>query len=189
MFHRKMKTARFARIATVTTVALLGLSACQTMTLPQAEGIGFREARFAEVSAVREWRSCRDDALALDSQARSQGSQAKYLASAKLLSSCEADIGPEAASKAQDERMRAYALSVQNFLKGGDITNARQNLESFKKHFAGQDLYLADGSSFVQSMDILLGLKERSSVGTLAMTNVSDELKSELRRANYWQHQ
>jgi len=52
-------------------LAALALSACSMTTgggLP--EGIGFREARFAEISAAREWRACRDEALALDAQAR-----------------------------------------------------------------------------------------------------------------------
>ena len=180
----KIKSARAALIA-----ALLALPAC-TMNMGTSggvEGIGFREARHAEITAMREWRSCRDDALQLDTQARQEGSVARYLASARLLDTCEAELGPEAKSLAPEERMRAYALSIQNHLKGGDVGAARQNLETFKTAFAGHDLYLKDGSSFVETMEILLGLKSRSAVGEVSVANVSGDVKSEMRRNHYWQ--
>ena len=188
MTNIHLNPIRAVRTVALMSVAIVGLSACQTIGVSPEESIGYREARFVEVAAMREWRQCRDDALALDTQARAQGSVAKYLSSAELLTSCEANVGPDAAKVAQDERMRAYAISIQNYLKGGDIAKGAKNLESFKKHFAGQDLYLADGSSFIQSMEILLGLKDRSSVGEFAMANVSDQLKSELRRVRYWEN-
>ena len=166
--------------------AIALLSACQTVSNQAAEGIGFREARFEEISAMRDWRECRDDAFAFDKQAKSQGSPAKYLVSADLISKCEADIGPDSSHLAQDERMRAYALSTQNYLKGGDFNKARVNLSKFKNHFSGQDLYFTDGSSFIESMEILLGQKEKPAVGELMLINVSEELKSELRRMRYW---
>jgi len=179
---------RAARLSAFVTVAIVGLSACQSMSLPQAEGIGYREARFVEISAMHKWRKCRDDALVLDKQARAQGSPAKYLASADLITSCEADVGPDAAQVAEDERMHAYAISIEDYLKGGDISKARTNLKNFKTHFSGQDLYLTDGSSFIQSMEILLGLKSHTAAGEFALANINAEMKSELRRANYWQH-
>ena len=64
-------------------------------------GIGFREARFAEIAAMREYRSCRDEALALDRQARKSGSAAQYLRSAKLIASCDSALGPEMAGIAR----------------------------------------------------------------------------------------
>ena len=149
-------------------------------------GIGFRQARFAEISAMREYRSCRDDALALDSQARKEGSAARYLASARLLGRCESELGPEAVGVAVEERMQAYALSVQNYVKGGDVGQARKNLAQFQSAFAGQDLYYPDGSSFIETMEILLGLKDRTVIGEFSVANVSSTLKSELRRARYW---
>lgn len=180
----KFGMARAALIA-----AVLALPAC-TMNMGTnggMEGIGFREARHAEITAMRDWRSCRDDALQLDTQARQKGSVARYLASARLLDKCETELGPEAKSLAPEERMRAYALSIQNHLKGGDIGVARQHLETFKTAFAGQDLYLKDGSSFIETMEILLGLKTRSAVGEVSVANVSGDVKSEMRRNHYWQ--
>ncbi|MBL6928905.1 MAG: hypothetical protein ISR44_07005 [Rhodospirillales bacterium] len=166
---------------------LLALGACNmNAQVNPMEGIGFREARFQEVSAMRQYRQCRDDAIALDEQARATGNAGRYLASARLFEKCEAEVGPEAAGVAQDERMRAYALSVQNYLKGGDVAKAGENFEAFQKAFPGQDLYFHDGSSFIETMAALFGHKKDSDFGRFAMLNVNDTLKGEMRRVNYW---
>lgn len=188
MAQQSIRSKKTLKLSAAIVVAASTLSACQTLSLPQIdEGIGYREARFVEISAMREWRQCRDDALVLDEQARTRSSPAKYLASAEQLTQCETQVGPDAANVARDERMRAYAVSIQNYLKGGDVAKARENLEKFKTHFSEDDLYFADGSSYIQSLEILLGLKDRTAVGELSMANVSAELKAELRRARYWQ--
>ena len=168
---------------------LLALAAC-TMNGQSnpMEGIGFREARFEEISAMQGYRNCRDDALALDEQARTTGDPARYLASARLLEKCETEVGPETATVAVEERMRAYALSVQNYLKGGDIESASANFERFKASFPGKDLYYFDGSSFIETMAALLGQKKDSDFGRFAMLNVGETLKGEMRRARYWKH-
>ena len=152
----------------------------------RSEGIGYREARFAEISAMREFRKCRDEALALDSQARKTGITARYLASARILDTCETELGPRPKTVAAEERIRSYALSVQNYFKGGDISKARSNLEKLEKNFPGRDLYLADGSSFIETMKVVLSLTDKTSTHPLSLSNVSDELKAELRRVQYW---
>jgi len=166
---------------------MLAVSACSMNgeTNPM-EGIGFREARFQEISAMQQYRQCRDDALALDEQARTTGNGGRYLASARLLEKCEAELGPEAAGVASEERMRAYALGVQNYLKGGDVTKASETFEKFKKTFDGKDLYYFDGSSFIETMAALLGQKEKADFGKFAMLNVNETLKGEMRRVDYW---
>jgi hypothetical protein len=165
----------------------LFLSACNMGTAEALrDGIGYREARFAEISAMREYRNCRDGALDLDTKAREEGSAARYLTSARLIEKCEAELGLTTAKVAQDERMHAYALSIQNFFKGGDVAQARQNLEKFKKGFPDKDLYFADGSSFIETMEVLLGLSDRSSIGQFSVANINQALKAELRRIRYW---
>ena len=167
--------------------ALLALAACNLNSgLNPGEGIGFRQARFEEISAMREYRQCRDDAVELDTQARTTGNVGRYIASAKLLEKCEAELGPEAAEVAPEERMRAYALSVQNYLKGGDVEKAAANFERFKEAFSGNDLYYADGSSFIETMEVMLGRKKPSALGQYAALNVSQTLKGEMHRIRYW---
>ena len=141
MFEIGKLSRMAALLATVGSV-----SACNMYTADTArEGIGYREARFAEISAMRNYRSCRDEAMEIDGQAKSQASPARYLASARLLEKCETELGPEASKVAEEERLRAIALSVQNYFKGGDIAKARRSLQRMKKAFPGHDLHLADG--------------------------------------------
>lgn len=183
---RSLMGRRMPRGVAVAAV-LLALSACTTTgTTNPSEGIGFREARFEEISAMQQYRACRDDAVALDEQARSTGNTGRYLASARLLEKCEAELGPEAKSLATEERMRAYALSVQDYLKGGDVAKASETFGKFKQAFPGKDLYYFDGSSFIETMSALLGQKEKSDYGYFAMLNVNETLKGEMRRIEYW---
>ena len=180
---------RLSRVGLVG-LALVSATACNTLNGQgnPAEGIGFREARFQEISAMREYRDCRDEALALDEQARISRSAAKYLASARLLEKCEANLGAEARDVATAERMRAYGLSIQNYIKGGDLNAAQGNFEKLTAAFPGKDLYFDDGTSFIETMSALLGHESGHSFGPYSMLNVSADLKSEMRRVNYWKN-
>ena len=167
-------------------VAVL-LSACQTpMSGTAIEGIEFREKRFQEISAMQTYRACVDDAMKLDSESRTQGNPGTYIASARLLERCESDLGPEAANLAPEERMRAYALSVLNYLKAGDIQASRVNLERFKQTFASYDLYFTNGASFIDTMDLLTGGKSVPKPYEVSLLNVSPDVKSELQRVRFW---
>jgi hypothetical protein len=171
-------------ITLLATSSVLVVAGCVTTGSP--EGIGFREARFAEMSAIRGWQSCRDEALELDRKAREEGSSAQYLASAKVIEKCEADAGPDASKVGADERMRAYALGAQNYLKGGDVPKARETLDRLRSAYPGADLYYANGTSFIETMELLVGVEDRTSQGDLGIANVDSDLKSELRRIQYW---
>ncbi|MCH8917454.1 MAG: hypothetical protein IIC52_05305 [Proteobacteria bacterium] len=152
-----------------------------------AEGIGFRQARFEEMKVIREYRACRTEGMELDRKALASGSSGTYLAGARVLEKCEADLGPGANGAITDgERMHAYALSVQNYLKGGDVARARDNFDKFQAAFPHRDLYYADGSSYMSTMEALLGRSEPWTFGEFANLNVSDQLKSEMRRLHYW---
>lgn len=189
-----MKISRYAKALSrpvtrgvAMSAVLVALAACNmNQEANPYEGIGFREARFAEISAMREYRACRDEGLELDKQARASGNSGSYRASAELLDKCETKLGPEAAGVATDERMRAYALSVQNFLKAGEIERAGQNLQKFKEAFPGKDIYYQDGSSYIETMEILLGQRDPSALAPFASLNVNSTLKGELRRIRYW---
>jgi hypothetical protein len=179
---------RRLRVLLTMTVAgsVLALCACTTDTKP-GEGIGFREARFAEISAIRDWQTCRDEAVALDRQAHDEASAARYLAAAKLTEKCESDLNPEAIRKIPSaERMHAYALGVQDYLKGGDVPKAREMLDRLKQNFPRADLYYANGASFIDTMDFLTGERDRNTAGELGVANLDDEFKAEIRRAQYW---
>ncbi len=188
MSHPKILLKMAARAA-APALALGVLGACSmngSTSIGPDTGIGFREARFAEIAAMREYRSCRDEALELDRQARQSGSSAQYLRSARLIAKCDSALGPEMAGIAREERMRSYALGIQNRLKGGDIAGARDGLEKLKSAYGDSDLYYPDGTSFTETMELVLGLRDRTAVGQFSLANVNGELKAELRRARYW---
>ena len=180
-----------ARLAAVPALLLatLAVTACSTQPkLPDFGSIDFRETRYQDVAALRDFRDCRDQAVELDSQARASGDPARYLSSAELLERCERDLGPDASVVPEDERMRAHGLGIQNFIKGGDAGAARRRLERFKELYPGRDLYYADGSSFRTTMEVLLGHHEERDFGRYSMLNVSTALKGEMRRIQYWKH-
>jgi len=180
-----------ARLAAVPALLLatLAVGACSTQPkLPDFGSIDFRETRYQDVAALRDFRDCRDQAVELDNQARASGDPARYLSSAELLERCDRDLGPDASVVPEDERMRAHGLGVQNFIKGGDAGAARRQLERFKQLYPGKDLYYADGSSFRTTMEVLLGHHEERDFGRYSMLNVSTALKGEMRRIQYWKH-
>lgn len=179
-----MRSARTRpNIRSLLSVALVAaqLSACVSAASPPAEGIGYRQARFAEIEAMRAYRACRDEGMALDRQARASGQAGRYLAVARLLEGCEADLGPTAAVLDVEERMRAYAVAVQARLKGGDVAGARAGLDRFAAAFERRDLFFDDGSSFVDTMTAVLG---RGLAGPGA--NVPRLLADELARIDRW---
>ncbi len=187
---RDKSTARASIGAAVALGLLAGLlAACSTSDeILDLEGIGFRESRYEDVSAMHGFRACRDEALSLDALARANGDTARYRASAKLLEQCESGLGPDAAGISREERMRAYGLSIQNYIKAGDLESARENLDRFRQAFPNNDLYYPDGSSFLHTMEALLRQKEPKEFGMFTAFNVNTTLKGEMRRIAYWKH-
>lgn len=181
-FGRRVTAAAFA-------VAALTLSACNMNgTANPLDTAGFREARYQEIEKIRAFRTCREEALALDAQARVRASAGAYLDSAQVLERCGADLADAAGSVAQDERMRLQALAVVNYVRGGDIDRARRGFESFRAAFPDSDLYFADGASFTATVEVLLGRAEPISFGTFAALNVNDDVQSEMRRLHHWKN-
>ena len=187
--HPKGKRSRLLKIGTFLLLGL-GASGCNvTMSGMQGtgEGIGYRQARFVEMNEMKAWRSCQEQALKLGETARSNGSASQYLASAKALKLCETSVSSQTAGINIQERMRSIAVASLNFLRGGNIEKARSTFEDFKTHFKGNDLRFADGSSYLDTMKMLLGMDEPTSIGALSMANVNSSLKAELRRTRYWE--
>jgi hypothetical protein len=169
--------------------SLLALTACNlNQTANPLPDTGFREARFAEMQKLQSFRTCRDQALNLDSQARARGSSAAFLTSANVLQKCNADLGTASKSVPENERMRLHALSVINFFKGGDVEMARRQFDGFKAAWPDHDLYFSGGTSFVATAEALLGRTEPQTFGQFLALNVTDEVKSEMRRINHWKN-
>ena len=188
-----MVTNRHRLKITVLALSVAALSGCNSMTalnLKQQqgdEGIGYREVRFDEISQQREYQQCRDEAFEMDRKAMSSASAGGYLTSARLLEKCESRLTGSGEIDEQ-QRMQGYALSVQNYMKAGDLDQARVNLTQFKQTFPDQDLYYPDGTSFIETMEVLLGQANSTDYGFFSVLNVNTYLKSEMGRQNYWKH-
>ena len=135
--HPKGKRLSLFKIGTFLLLGA-GVSGCNvTMSGMQStgEGIGYRQARFVEMNEMKAWRHCQEQALKLDETARSNGSASQYLASAKALKLCETSVSSQTAGINIQERMRSIAVASLNFLRGGNIEEARSTFEDFKTHF------------------------------------------------------
>lgn len=187
-FRKPYQSSPSLRRTAFVVLAMGALSACATDVSGPLEGIGYRQARFEQITMMREYRACRDQGVELDRKARSSGASGTYLASAQVLEKCETGLGPESAGIARNERMRTYALSIQNYFKGGDVERSRDNFGKFKNQFTGYDFYYPDGTSFVTTMEALLGQRDRWTFGEFSALNINDGLKSEMRRVLYWKN-
>lgn len=175
--------------ATLLGASMLTLAACSlNQTANPIADTSFRESRFEEMQKLQAFRSCRDLALETDTQARARGSSAAFLTSANVLRKCNADLGSAAKSVPENERMRLHALSVVNYFKGGDVEMARRQFDGFKAAWPEHDLYFSGGTSFVATAEALLGRTEPQTFGQFLALNVTDEVKSEMRRINHWKN-
>ncbi len=178
----------FAKRACVLGIALAGLTACVTDGGGAPPDTSYREARFEQMQQLKAFERCRDEGLHLDASARARGAADAFLTSADVLAKCNAEIGSAAAIAPEDERMRLHALSVINYIRGGDVERARRQFETFKTAWPDNDLYLTGGTSFIATAETLLGRTEQQTFGTFMALNVTDEMKREMRRMNHWKN-
>lgn len=162
------------------------VSGCQVNgTTNIAEGIGFRQARFVEVQAMNDYRACRDEALIMSRSYQASDGYGRHLASARVMESCETNLGPEIAGIATEERMQAYSTVVHSYIRGGDIVAARKALDRFKQAFPSRDLILENGSSFIDTYELLLNMST-SSKYQISVANINPDIRDEARRFQFW---
>ena len=163
------------------------VTACQQTAFTSSSPTVAVIDRANEMQNVLNFDSCLSNGLEQDAQAAASDEMGQYLASAKTLSSCDSKLRDSASLVAIEQRMKAKALAVQNFIKGGDIQLARLALTDFEASFDGADLIYADGSSFTDTMHALLYRFDDPVSYKLASLNARRKVKDEVRRAWYWQ--
>lgn len=129
--------------------------------------------------------ACEQQAIEMDSFAQQSGQAAQYLASAKAMQRCVSGITFPKGHPDGDKALRLMALSVMNFVKGGDIDAAQIALKKTQSKFPNQDLYFADYSSFFDTATALLE-QQKLSRHQLAALNISADLRAEIERNQYW---
>ena len=162
------------------------LSACQPVTLSdRSAAVDYRYERFTTMQVKANYDDCRKTAFALDKKAGADAS--RFLASAEKFESCELMLGDSGKLIDQEMRLKALAMGVQNYIKGGNLAKARTMFEQFEHVAAGADLLYPDSTSFVANMRVLLNVGGDKNALRLASQNAKPELKDEIRRAWYWQ--
>ena len=168
-------------------LGVLGITACQQTVLTSSAPTTSVIDRANEMQNLLNFDSCLSNGLEQDAQAAASDERGQYLASAKTLSSCDSKLRDSTSLVATEKRMQAKALTVQNFIKGGDIQAARLALKDFETSFNSADLIYADGSSFTDTMRALLYRFDDRVSYKLASLNARRKVKDEVRRAWYWQ--
>lgn len=111
--------------------------------------------------------------------------QKAYNKSAKILSDCDLLIKGNSYIINEVERMQNIALSIQNYIKAGNLIQASLNLKDYKNTFE-KDLIYMDGSSFIENIETILNHSAPKVSGKFALTNNNRVIRSELKRINYW---
>ena len=137
-------------------------------------------------AAAQAFHQCRDEALALDERARSSATAALYREASERAAKCETELGRNSAAVPLQERMSLAAIALLDAVKGGDGAGAQEQLRRFKTRFAGQDLALADGSSFLDTIELIVSGPEGEIGRRHAQRSVSLGVRRELLRARYW---
>ncbi|MDY6920333.1 MAG: hypothetical protein SV765_08975 [Pseudomonadota bacterium] len=133
----------------------------------------------------KEFDYCRAQALDMDSSAKLQGSAAQYHTAARLFAGCVRRFSEYHEQIPAESMMVLQALAILDFLKAGDLQQARDQLHLMQSAFPHYDLYLENGDSFVDSMIILLDIPARE-VTVSGLRNVNPALTAEQRRLRYW---
>jgi hypothetical protein len=129
--------------------------------------------------------ACEQQAIEMDSFAQQSGQAAQYLASANAMLRCVNGIQFPKGHPDADKALRLMAMSVINFVKGGDIERAQIALRKTQSKFPNKDLFFADYSSFIDTATALLE-QQKLSRQQLAALNISADLRAEIERHQYW---
>lgn len=180
--------------ALLTSALLLSLAACNTHpSQPEPLFSGPTPAERAEAAAAEQamgvrdaFADCRTEGLLMLSHASEQANNGQYQRAGLIFADCLDEPGV-AAEIAAEDRLRVLALATLSQVKAGDLATARELHARQEREFEHQDLYFADGTSFTESLDMLLRDTDDSDAAVFSTTNVGAALKSEMRRVRYWQ--
>mgnify|MGYP000911623192 CR=1 FL=1 len=132
-----------------------------------------------------EFSQCRAQALKMDASAREHQSVAQYHTAANLFGRCVERYSTYTTVVSADEMLEIQALSILGFIKAGDLQSAEEQLQLMRDAFPEHDLYFSDGSSFVDSIYLLLDTAPTAS-NDRRLLNVNPIVSAERQRRDYW---
>jgi len=163
---------------------LIGLAAVTLVSACSSTDNSGAEIAKLQQQNQTEFNQCKNHVLNMDTSAKSNKSLAQYLTSATAGLGCLQSVQLDNPLVSDQQKMQLHALSILNFVKGGDVNKAQASLSSFTSSYRGKDLYFADNTSFVDTFSVLLHEKRSSSKGS--SLNVNRNLMAELKRKNTW---
>lgn len=123
--------------------------------------------------ASTEFALCRSEALAI----ASGEDAARALSAARIAERC-LDLSDD-----NDAVIHLHAMAIANYLKSGHVGQARALLDSFNQRYPHRDLYFADGTSFVDTVSVLLAAENSDG----SSGNVNRTLQEEFQRKHFWE--
>ena len=138
-------------------------------------------------NTLRSYNECIDEGKSFDNLASTKNEEAPslYNKSAKILNDCDFIIRDNLYMVEENERMKNAALSIQNYIKAGNLIQASLNFKDFQNTF-DKDLTYIDGSSFLENIQTILSHNNPDKSVTFALVNNSKSIRQELKRINYW---
>ncbi len=163
------------------------LSACNVIDNNHSARIQTKINDIKISNNLRSYSECIEDGKKFDYLASSKNIEADslYNKSAKILYDCDLLIRENPYMIDESERMQNAALSIQNYIKAGNLIQASLNFQDFQNTF-DKDLVYRDGSSFTENVKTILNHNSANPLKKFALTNNSRLVRSELKRTNYW---
>jgi hypothetical protein len=168
-------------------ITSLSLISCNIIDNQQSASIETKLQDIKLSNNIRNYSACIEDGRNFDRLATTKNEEAEslYNKSAKILSDCDLLIKGNPYMINEVERMQNLALSIQNYIKAGNLIQASLNLIDYKNTFQ-KDLIYKDGSSFIENVETILNHSDPKTSGKFALTNNNRVIRSELKRINYW---
>ena len=123
-------------------IATFSLTSCNMADTLKLSGrdnsaIENKIASLKQAAITRDYQKCVEDGKKIDYLASQDivNSKSLFYKSANILNKCEEIISNNNHLVNEEKRMKNFALSVQNFLKSGNISQARLKLKTFKNKF------------------------------------------------------
>ena len=167
-----------------TSLAFMAVLGACSSTTSQVHTAPVLESNTPAIALIDQ--DCYAQAQKMAVSAQTSGATAQFLSAGRAMQSCLHSPMPAPLDKSQSQAvMQLMANVTVNFIQGGDIAAAQEQMRRFEQSFPNQDLYLPDFSSFQDTANALINSASMTS-NQLARLNISRELREELERQAYW---
>ncbi|MDA1134716.1 MAG: hypothetical protein O2916_00600 [Proteobacteria bacterium] len=127
------------------TLSSLALVSCNILSDNKSARIETTIKNVKISSSLRSYNNCIEDGKSFDTLAATKGEEADslYNKSAKILADCDYLIIDNPYMVNENERMKNSALSIQNYIKAGNLIKASINFKDFQNTFNKDLIYIS----------------------------------------------